>query len=210
MRTYQEETEAAKAAEFDWIKTEYDQMLSDEVDRLCNLHPVADEWRDMLAEYGRAATCIELMHRRSNIEVYWLRRKGEIAAEEAGRPLADFNFDNDMYFRDRPWCINTPGQLEAVKKMDADFVAQQKTTGFCTKEIERKISERQQSESERIAWEAEKQRRDAAAKAEKRMLKDEADQRQADKFEKAVAAAVDKVLKNMLMDVVASGVLRGK
>jgi hypothetical protein len=68
------------------------------------------------------------------------------------------------------------------------------------------LADRRAYHTSNIKWELEKKRRLQEAEAEKRRMKDEADQQQADKFAKAVRTEVER----LVMDIVASGVLHGR
>jgi hypothetical protein len=197
---YSEIAAGAKTEELAWMNSPEGKLLSDELDRVKKINPY---WLDMYHEHGRHTACMELSWSILSMECDHLRQTEREAREKAEAPLKNFEFENWIYLRDRCWCARTEDNVAYIWREDAKFIEKQRATGFSVDELEREIARRQKSEAENLAWTREKARRDAAAEADKRRIKDEADRKQADLFAKAVRTEVEKLVK----DIIASGVL---
>ncbi len=198
------EAKAAAVDEYSWIKTADDQELSDELDRVMKINR---DWYNCYLDNGRQTACIELMFEISSIELNNLRRDEERARVQAEAPLKAFEFTNWWYLhRDRHWPVTTEAAFTHVQKQDAEFLIEQQTTGFSTDDLQRDIADRQKGESENLACQATKKRREMQAEKDRQRKKDEGDKR----FAGAVTAAAEVMLQRMLKDILTSGVLNGK
>lgn len=195
-----------RAKEYGWINLEGCQKLSDDLDKAVR-QIGGTYWRNMIAEYGREAAARELDERRFCFEQGLLRREQQAKLDEAAAPLRAFQEENRWYLVcDRFWPVTSEAAFNHVQKMDAAFIEEQKASGFSTEELEQSIALLQKENLEYIKWQLEKTRRQREAEAEKRRLKDEADQRQAEEFAKAVRVEAERLVK----EIIVSGVFRGK
>lgn len=211
-QSYEEASAAAATEEYAWIDSERCQELSDSLDRVMKINPY---WRNIYLEHGRQTACSELAYKQFNIEMEYERRKEADIREKRQDTILGELYN---YLEKREQFKGTYSELWSC---DAAFLKEQIGKGYGEDEwlnqfgdtLRREIQKLQSGERFWIADRrriAERERQERQAEAEKRRMKDEASQRQADKFAKAVTSAAETMLQGMLRDLVASGVLRGK
>lgn len=205
-KSYAEYAAEARTEEYAWITTPEAQELSDNLDKATRQID-GYSWRNMIAEYGHEAAARELDERKFCFGQELLRREHQAELDEAAAPLRAFQEENHYYLtRDRFWPVTTRETFAYVQKQDAAFIEEQKASGFSTEELEHCIALLQKENLEYIARELDKKRCEQQAEADRRRKKDEADQR----FAKSVTVAAEKMFQKMILDVIASGVFRGK